>query len=475
MDKKSKSQKTVRVTEKNLKDTRVEKNKNLNRSVNKNITDELNKKISSKKTVITALVFALLLGIFAYLQVDKSIEDKNYSNDTNDLFIEEDKDDTGTILEYEEDVEDNYAIKTSVNITPKTEDKEDENIIIEEYFALSFDSNGGTEIENQVLTTNDTTVFVQPTKENWSFAGWYKDENFTEPFIFGGHIDSDTTVYAKWSKFIKYVYDNNQVGDLVEVGENEEIPLLSSEDLDENFAWAHMYKYIDEEGNIRSFEVLPGTILSESNIDLSTDTITLYLEKLEKFELEFYLDEVSEVYHSQEVVENREVSFEEVNDKIAFEHPEIDLETIGWYYYDEDGNKVDFAINKPINKEITKLYLGGTYTIIYTEEIDEELVEIDKQKVAKDSKVEMILIPEEKDDLEFDGWYIIENSVETNIKLEAGRVIDKDLTVIGRWNELGSIDEIQNEEQSVEQNPEETAEEDIDSIDDINIEDELEN
>lgn len=475
MEKKFKNQKSVRVTDKKTNYTALEKNKNFNRNVNKNIKADINRENSSKGILVTALVFALLLGIFAYLQVDKSIEDKNYSNDTNDLFIEEEKDNTGTILEYEEDVEDNYAIKTSVNITPKTKDKEDENIIIEEYFALSFDSNGGTEIENQVLTTNDTTVFVQPTKENWSFAGWYKDENFTEPFIFGGHIDSDTTVYAKWSKFIKYVYDNNQVGDLVEVGENEEIPLLSSEDLDENFAWAHMYKYIDEEGNIRSFEVLPGTILSESNIDLSTDTITLYLEKLEKFELEFYLDEVSEVYHSQEVVENREVSFEEVNDKIAFEHPEIDLETVGWYYYDEDGNKVDFAINKPINKEITKLYLGGTYTIIYTEEIDEELVEIDKQKVAKDSKVETILIPEEKDDLEFDGWYIIENSVETNIKLEAGRVIDKDLTVIGRWNELGSIDEIQNEEESVEQNPEETAEEDIDSIDDINIEDELEN
>lgn len=475
MEKKFKNQKSVRVTDKKTNYTALEKNKNFNRNVNKNIKADINRENSSKGILVTALVFALLLGIFAYLQVDKSIEDKNYSNDTNDLFIEEDKDDTGTILEYEEDVEDNYAIKTSVNITPKIEDKEDENIIIEEYFALSFDSNGGTEIENQVLTTNDTTVFVQPTKENWSFAGWYKDEDFTEPFIFGGHIDSDTTVYAKWSKFIKYVYDNNQVGDLVEVGENEEIPLLSSEDLDENFAWAHMYKYIDEEGNIRSFEVLPGTILSESNIDLSTDTITLYLEKLEKFELEFYLDEASEVYHSQEVVENREVSFEEVNDKLAFEHPEIDLETVGWYYYDEDGNKVDFAINKPINKEITKLYLGGTYTIIYTEEIDEELVEIDKQKVVKDSKVETILIPEEKDDLEFDGWYIIENNAETNIKLESGTTIDKDLTVIGKWNEPVSIDEIQNEEESVEQNPEETAEEDIDSIDDINIEDELEN
>lgn len=475
MEKKFKNQKSVRVTDKKTNYTALEKNKNFNRNVNKNIKADINRENSSKGILVTALVFALLLGIFAYLQVDKSIEDKNYSNDTNDLFIEEDKDDTGTILEYEEDVEDNYAIKTSVNITPKIEDKEDENIIIEEYFALSFDSNGGTEIENQVLTTNDTTVFVQPTKENWSFAGWYKDEDFTEPFIFGGHIDSDTTVYAKWSKFIKYVYDNNQVGDLVEVGENEEIPLLSSEDLDENFAWAHMYKYIDEEGNIRSFEVLPGTILSEANIDLSTDTITLYLEKLEKFELEFYLDEASEVYHSQEVVENREVSFEEVNDKLAFEHPEIDLETVGWYYYDEDGNKVDFAINKPINKEITKLYLGGTYTIIYTEEIDEELVEIDKQKVVKDSKVETILIPEEKDDLEFDGWYIIENNAETNIKLESGTTIDKDLTVIGKWNEPVSIDEIQNEEESVEQNPEETAEEDIDSIDDINIEDELEN
>lgn len=41
---------------------------------------------------------------------------------------------------------------------------------------------------------------VQPVKENYRFDGWYSDSGFTTPYEFGGTLNSDVTVYAKWVK-----------------------------------------------------------------------------------------------------------------------------------------------------------------------------------------------------------------------------------------------------------------------------------
>ena len=130
------------------------------------------------------------------------------------------------------------------------------------------------------------------------------------------------------------------------------------------------------------------------------------------------------------------ISFDDVDEKLKEINPEIDLTTVGWYYYDIDGNKCDFSKNKTISTDITKIYLSDTYKIIYSEEDDEKeegLVQIDEQKVARDTKLTDILDPEEKDNKEFEGWFIIDNDILTDSKLEEGIVINRDMTVVGKW------------------------------------------
>ena len=70
-------------------------------------------------------------------------------------------------------------------------------------YTVSFDSRGGTDVAAQTdLKYGDhVTEPEPPTREGYSFVGWYFDENCQYPFDFGTVIvDGSTTLYARWEK-----------------------------------------------------------------------------------------------------------------------------------------------------------------------------------------------------------------------------------------------------------------------------------
>ena len=70
-------------------------------------------------------------------------------------------------------------------------------------YTVSFDSKGGTDVAAQTdLMYGDHVAEPEPpTREGYTFAGWYFDENFQYPFDFDNVIvDGSTTLYARWEK-----------------------------------------------------------------------------------------------------------------------------------------------------------------------------------------------------------------------------------------------------------------------------------
>lgn len=64
---------------------------------------------------------------------------------------------------------------------------------------LIFDTNQGSTITNQWIEFGGTINFPEPpTKENFSFAGWYMDENLTITFNLTTMPSGTITLYAKW-------------------------------------------------------------------------------------------------------------------------------------------------------------------------------------------------------------------------------------------------------------------------------------
>lgn len=389
---------------------------------------------SNKKTLFFALVCAIVLAVFAYTQVSM-----NMANNKPKELEEESKEEINgedlKALDYVREpikVDDNYTKVITAEKKEKKEVEKSNDLKMSAHYTLSFDTNGGEEIEKQVLSNNEVTTTVIPVRESWVFDGWFIDSDLTEPFIFGGTLKADTTIYAKWVKYIKFV-DESDCIKTITVGDGEYIPLPTDDELIdmalEDFIVS--WYYIKDDTNIF---ITNNTKLSD--LGDSGDTVTLHLQKTEAFYLSFYLDEFSDFLYREKVVNDQIISFDDVNKSILESNPEIDLENMGWYYYDGEGNKCNFSKGKRITQDVTKLYLSDTYKIIYTLEDEEKengLVQIDEQNVVRQSKIDNVLDPLEKENKEFEGWFIIDNDILTDSKLEDGMVINRDMTIVGKW------------------------------------------
>ena len=389
---------------------------------------------SNKKTLFFALVCAIVLAVFAYTQVSMNME----NNKPKELEEESKEEINGEDLKALDYVREPIKVDgnhTKVITAEKKEKKEVEklnDLKVSAHYTLSFDTNGGEEVEKQVLSNNEVTTTVIPVRESWVFDGWFIDSDLTEPFIFCGTLKADTTIYAKWVKYIKFV-DESDCIKTITVGDGEYIPLPTDDELIdialEDFIVS--WYYIKDATNIF---ITNNTKLSD--LGDSGDTVILHLQKTEAFYLSFYLDEFSDFLYREKVVNDQVISFDDVNKSILESNPEIDLENMGWYYYDEEGNKCNFSKVKRITQDVTKLYLSDTYKIIYTLEDEEKengLVQIDEQNVVRQSKIDKVLDPLEKENKEFEGWFIIDNDILTDSKLEDGMVINRDMTVVGKW------------------------------------------
>ena len=66
---------------------------------------------------------------------------------------------------------------------------------------ISFETNGGNEIEDMVINMNSTSVELPtPIREGYTFVGWYLDENLSSPFTIASLLTQTAVLklYAKW-------------------------------------------------------------------------------------------------------------------------------------------------------------------------------------------------------------------------------------------------------------------------------------
>ncbi|MDY3950049.1 MAG: InlB B-repeat-containing protein [Eggerthella lenta] len=67
--------------------------------------------------------------------------------------------------------------------------------------AVAFESNGGSAVEAQSLQPGAKVVRpADPTREGYSFEGWYLDEELTVAYDFNAQAERPMTLYAKWAK-----------------------------------------------------------------------------------------------------------------------------------------------------------------------------------------------------------------------------------------------------------------------------------
>jgi len=98
------------------------------------------------------------------------------------------------------------------------------------YYTVTFDSLGGSTVESQrVMSGNPVVRPETPTRENFTFGGWYKDTATSESWIFEtDRVNADITLYAGWraeeatEATASLTYESNGEGYIV-TGVGEEV------------------------------------------------------------------------------------------------------------------------------------------------------------------------------------------------------------------------------------------------------------
>ena len=72
-------------------------------------------------------------------------------------------------------------------------------------FNISFNTNGGGNIESIKVEYNSKFNLPTPSKDGYIFDGWYKEETFVNRFTNDNIVDNDLVLFAKW-KVNTYTY-----------------------------------------------------------------------------------------------------------------------------------------------------------------------------------------------------------------------------------------------------------------------------
>ena len=99
-------------------------------------------------------------------------------------------------------------------------------------YTITFNTNGGSSVSS-ITQDYDTLVIapVNPTKEGYTFGGWYSDAAFTTAYSFTTMPANDITVYAKWnisSYTLQYVDFNDTVLQTMDYAYNADLSSVTA-------------------------------------------------------------------------------------------------------------------------------------------------------------------------------------------------------------------------------------------------------
>lgn len=105
-------------------------------------------------------------------------------------------------------------------------------------YTVHFESNGGTSVSD--FTGNEIKSGITPFKEDYSFAGWYLNADFSgEAISFPLSLNADITLYAKWNKNYTVSFNSNGGTEIssIKTGVLQELPFTEKE----NYEFAGWY------------------------------------------------------------------------------------------------------------------------------------------------------------------------------------------------------------------------------------------
>ena len=285
-----------------------------------------------------------------------------------------------------------------------------------ETYTITFETNGGTNVESVEVEYLDTVSLKTPSKAGYSFVGWYQDKDLTTKFDSTTKLTSNVTLYAKWEKIVLNVSFNTNGGSDVETIKVDYNKKLTLPENPTKVGHTFVGWYQDT------------SLTNEFNVNTSiTKDITLYAKwEINVYKVSFETNS-STVISDLTVVYNNKVNLPQTPTKEGYSF-------VGWYQ-DKDLT-VEFDKDTLITSNIT-LYAKWVDEIIYTVSFETNGgTEITKISVVENNVIDFTSINPQKPGYEFVGWYI--DSALKN-KFDVDTKINSDLTLYAKWKEIKEV------------------------------------
>ena len=151
---------------------------------------------------------------------------------------------------------------------------------------VTFNSNGGSEVVSQTVDKGaKVTAPGNPTKDGFTFGGWFTDEALTAPYNFESAVTDNLTLYAKWDEVVKVYKIEFVTGDEsisiepVEVNEGD-TPLMPTDPTRDGYTFGGWFT--DEEFKVELDEskaiTANVTLYAKWDKIIETETLTRTLD-----------------------------------------------------------------------------------------------------------------------------------------------------------------------------------------------------
>lgn len=235
-------------------------------------------------------------------------------------------------ITFETDSFSNYAI-VSKEITDTTK------------HIVHFDSKGGSEIEDKEVTTgNSVSEPDQPTRDGFTFDGWYEDETLSIRFDFNTPITGNVTLYAKW---VENNENNNEETEkyIVRDDNGNIISFTDEKDRDFTFTIINYLSFTDEQLEEAG---IPKAMYNQI-LDAVKNATKDYGYLLAFYEIEVINDDGYQVHESPSKFNIKIKMTDEMKNYNTFKIVYVDM--------DDEGN---MSTENPINLKVEGDYLVGT-------------------------------------------------------------------------------------------------------------------
>ena len=282
-------------------------------------------------------------------------------------------------------------------------------------YTVTFDSDGGSAVEAQTVTAGGTaTKPADPTKEGFTFGGWWKDD---AEFDFNSPISSDITLTAKWTaqeapaeadSFTVTFAAGEGTGSMAEVKVEKGKKLT----LPENGFTAPIAKEFDKWDLGK-----PG-----EQVDITADTTVTAIWKWQSFTVTFDSDGGSAV-EAQEVIRGHQATKPADPTKEGFTFDS---------WQTPDGKKFDFG--SPVDSDITLKAKWtekkpDTFTVSFETNGGSA---VEKQTVEKGKTAANPTAPTRKG-YSFSGWY---SDKDLKTAYDFTSAVTADVTLYAKWTEI---------------------------------------